>query len=103
MHYNRLRAHGDVSIRRRGPNGGGTTDSQGYIKYRVKGKEFYEHVLVVEKALGKKIPKGAVVHHLNGQRHNNNNNNLILCPSQSYHRLIHTRMKMLGYTYEDFK
>lgn len=56
-------------------------------------KQKREHVVVVEKALGKQIPKGAVVHHIDGDINNNSNNNLLLCPSHSYHAIIHARQE----------
>ena len=34
------------------------------------------HIKVAEKALGRKLPKGSVVHHADGNPSNNANNNL---------------------------
>lgn len=56
----------------------------------------YEHVLVASKALGKAIPKGAVVHHVNGLRGDNRPENLVICENEAYHKLIHARMKARG-------
>jgi hypothetical protein len=50
------------------------------------------HVLIAEKALKKELPVGAVVHHANGDFTDNSNENLVICPSQSYHLLIHQRL-----------
>lgn len=56
------------------------------------------HRIVVESALGKSIPKKAVVHHIDYDKGNNSNNNLVLCQNQSYHNLIHRRTDALNAT-----
>lgn len=50
----------------------------------------YEHVYVASQALGKKIPSGVHVHHVNRDPKDNRNSNLVICTG-SYHRLIHAR------------
>lgn len=52
------------------------------------------HVVLAEKALGKPLPRGAVVHHVDGDGRNNKNN-LVVCPSQKYHALLHYRTRAL--------
>ncbi|WP_291982248.1 HNH endonuclease signature motif containing protein [Candidatus Accumulibacter sp. ACC005] len=54
------------------------------------------HVAVAERALGKRLPAGAVVHHVDGNRKNNAPENLLVCPDASYHRLIHARATALN-------
>lgn len=54
-----------------------------------------EHVLVAEKALGRKLPKGACVHHVDQNRRNNINSNLVICQNSAYHNLLHVRLKVL--------
>ena len=44
----------------------------------------YEHTLIAERALGKYLPDGAVVHHHTPKQ-------LVICQDQGYHRLMHTR------------
>ena len=39
-----------------------------------------DHVAVVERIIGKKLPKGAIVHHWDGDRLNNTPSNLVVCP-----------------------
>jgi len=57
------------------------------------GGPIFKHTLMAEKALGKALPKDAVVHHANGDWLNNVNSNLVICPDNAYHRLLHLRMK----------
>lgn len=65
----------------------------GYVILTPIGSEkIAEHVAVAEKALGKKLPRGAVVHHVDENRSNNSPQNLVICESPRYHSLIHTRM-----------
>lgn len=59
----------------------------------IAGKYVPEHKIVAERALGKILPEGAVVHHVNLDRLNNDNSNLIVCESQSYHNYIHQRKR----------
>lgn len=53
----------------------------------------YEHRLVVEKILGKRLPARAVVHHVDEDRRNNYPDNLVVCENDSYHRLLHMRSR----------
>jgi hypothetical protein len=72
------------------------TDDRGYVLVytpkhprRVAKCYVYEHILVMEKALGRYLEKGEVVHHLNGDRENNRIENLQVM-SQAEHRKLHT-------------
>jgi hypothetical protein len=53
------------------------------------------YIKIVEKAIGKKLPVGAIIHHADGNRKNNNNNNLIICQNENYHKLLHARERAL--------
>lgn len=77
--------------------GTGTIHVGGYKELCINGEKILEHRLIAEKALGKKLPKGAVVHHLNGNPLDNRSCNLVVCPDQTYHMLLHTRQKQFGY------
>lgn len=74
-------------------DGEGAINSQGYVQYSRKGLLQYGHREIAERALGKPLPKLAQVHHVDENPSNNESSNLVICPSQSYHRLLHKRMK----------
>lgn len=59
-------------------------NTQGYI---------YEHVFVVEQALGHCLPDGAEVHHVNERRRDNRNRNLVVCQDHAYHAFLHQRSR----------
>lgn len=68
-------------------------------KYRRRfvgnGKWREEHALIAERVLGKPLPAGAEVHHVDGDKLNNDTTNLVICPSRSYHQLLHKRQRAL--------
>lgn len=77
-------------------------DSRGYKRITVVSsrmdKDGYskEHIYIAEKALGKSLPKEAVVHHIDGNKLNNKNSNLVICENQIYHNLLHRRQRTLN-------
>lgn len=80
------------------PKGVGGFDLSGYYLITVDGRRVYEHIYKAEKALGRSLPEGAVVHHMNNIPFDNDTPyNLVICPDQAYHMLIHKRMRDLGY------
>lgn len=54
-----------------------------------------EHTVVVSRALGKAVPAGAHVHHVNEDRADNRPANLVLC-DPAFHRLLHQRTDALN-------
>jgi hypothetical protein len=54
-----------------------------------------EHVLVAEKALGRFMPAGAEIHHVDEDITNNANRNLVICESRAYHKLLHARTRIV--------
>lgn len=59
--------------------------------YKELGRERLHRVLA-EKALGHPLPAGAEVHHADGSQ--NPSAQLVICPSRSYHQLLHVRMRI---------
>lgn len=53
-----------------------------------------QHILVAERALGKPLPAGAVVHHVNEIKSDNRNANLVICHDNAYHKLLHFRARI---------
>ena len=101
-HIARLSRYGRLTLIRR-ENGTGWKAKR-YLQVSDKGRRTYEHIVVAEKALGKPLPKGARVHHVNLDTHDNRRRNLVICPDEAYHQLLHKRMRERGwYTTEDFK
>ena len=54
-----------------------------------------EHVAVAERALGKPLPRGAEVHHVDGDKRNNACRNLVICQDHAYHCLLEIRARVL--------
>jgi hypothetical protein len=49
---------------------------------------------VAENALGRRLPAGAEVHHVDGDKHNNEPSNLVICQDAKYHALLHRRQRI---------
>src|SRR5882762_7193261 len=92
LHYKRVYERNkevgpsDLLVAKRGTPKKGVS---GYITIYNK----LEHVLVAEKALGKALPEGAEVHHIDGNPSNNDSRNLVICPNHAYHFLIEARTR----------
>jgi hypothetical protein len=59
-------------------------DNHGYV---------YEHVLVASNVLGKPLPPGTDIHHVNEVKHDNRPDNLVICEDTAYHQLLHSRRR----------
>lgn len=110
-HYDNLRFYGTVkgsSIIRYGPicsvpDCGKSEYAKGYCllhwrRFHKYGDptstytpEITAHRTIAKHALGKPLPEGAEVHHLDGNETNNDPSNLIICPNHAYHMLLERR------------
>src|ERR1700738_3391808 len=50
-----------------------------------------EHAMVAGMALGRPLPTGAQVHHVNEVKTDNRGENLVVCQDHAYHMLLHQR------------
>lgn len=68
----------------------------GYLFKTINKKTVYLHIEAAEKALGKPLPSGAEVHHINLNQADNRNANLVICKDHEYHSLLHMRTEALA-------
>lgn len=74
----------------------GSLDKDGYIKVKYNGYTARRTTLLAERALGKALPAGAQVHHVNENKADDFTPfNLVICPNQHYHRMLHNRARAL--------
>ena len=59
----------------------------GYKVLYNNGNSRKEHILVMEKYLGRKLNKGEVVHHIDGNKTNNDINNLKLMTAKEHSKM----------------
>lgn len=53
------------------------------------------HIVVAERALGRRLPDGAQVHHVNEDRRDYSRKNLVICQDAAYHKLLHVRAEVV--------
>lgn len=54
------------------------------------------HILMAERVLGRPLPDGVHVHHVNGNTKDNSPSNLVICQDSGYHKLLHRRTDALN-------
>lgn len=95
-HYQAWKAHGDpLASKPKRRDGDGCRRHDGYIIFQNEGVKTLEHVAICEKAIGRRLPPSAVVHHVDEDPSNNSPTNLVVCPDQNYHMLLHRRARAL--------
>lgn len=94
-HARRVRLYGDPHKTKNRKPGEGFF-ALGYLTKQVDGTKKAEHIRIAEKALGRPLPPGAVVHHANCDKSDNRNENLVICPSRAYHNLLHRRIDAMN-------
>jgi hypothetical protein len=77
-HYQRFRRYGDPLAMQIAEAGEGHVDQGGYRRLRIGGKNHFEHRLVMERQLGRKLLPNETVHHRDGNKLNNDITNLEL-------------------------
>lgn len=84
--------------------GGRWKSSRGYVYvhypdyHSYKTRKYYvgEHILVVERSLGRQLVKPEVVHHLNGVKDDNRIENLLVLPDESSHHILECRLSLFA-------
>jgi len=75
----------------------GEQKQHGYIKIyqenHPRGKYVFEHILVMEKHLGRYLKKGEVIHHINENKSDNRLENLMLFPNAGSHTAYHFKIR----------
>lgn len=95
-HYARVLRRGTLELTRQKP--GCLVDIGKYYTRTINGITKREHVWIAEKALGKTLPKDAIVHHVNENGKDNRNENLVICVDRAYHNFLHLRMRAIDAT-----
>ncbi len=70
--------------------------NHGYVRIKVAdeaGRWAIEHVVVMEKRIGRKLHRGEIVHHIDGNRQNNSDDNLYLCRNHVHHQEVERQLK----------
>lgn len=107
-HYRRWKAHGDATLSERPTYGKGFITENGYVLIRMPdhpraGQNGYvpQHVLVMEKVLGRAVRFPETIHHKNGVRNDNRPENLELWksshrPGQRVSDLVQYALELLN-------
>lgn len=66
-----------------------------YLAIRKNGKVFYEHRVIIEQIIGRKLKNSEHIHHLDHNKHNNDPYNLKVIDSSS-HKKLHPRKKFIS-------
>ena len=82
--------------------GGKISDREGYIRIlkpeHPRANQIgyvLEHILIWEQTHDKHLPKGWIIHHLNGIKHDNQPHNLIALPSKKHSLILQAKAKRI--------
>ena len=81
--------------------GGRIITKAGYIKLKAPDHPrnhlgyVFEHILVWEKANGKPLPEGHIIHHLNGIPSDNRLKNLVALPNKKHYLVLQAKSKRI--------
>lgn len=94
-HYDRKLRTGIVggTIKPLASRGSGHRRRDGRIMVEVGGKKQLEHRVIAERVIGRPLPHGAEIHHIDENPGNNAPTNLVICPDAAYHKLLHQRQR----------
>src|SRR3990167_7062494 len=73
-----------------------TMDKKSSSRNKYIWRNMLEHVLIVERILGREIRRPIEIHHVDGNGRNNTHSNLVVCPDRAYHSLLHMRTEALN-------
>jgi HNH endonuclease len=78
--------------------GGRTITEHGYVLVKMPGHPLadvrgyvYEHRLIAEQEVGRRLRKGEEAHHRNHTRDDNANQNILVCPTKLHHAALHRK------------
>lgn len=66
-----------------------------YPRMAIDKKSRPVHAVIAERVLGKRLPAGAQVHHVDEDKTNNAHTNLVICQDRAYHALLHVRARVV--------
>lgn len=74
---------------------GGRKNFNGYVQIRTRPNKYeFEHRVVAEKTLGRKLLSREVVHHINGIKNDNRPENLVVLKNRKEHAKTHSNHRI---------
>ena len=73
--------------------GGISKNRQGYVREYINGKYVFQHRLVVERAIGRKLRDDEIIHHKDRDKSNNSLDNLEILSSSEHTKIHESELK----------